>query len=157
MQLTRAADYAVRVMIHLATPSAQSRVSLSALAEATGAPVSFLSKVMQALTHAGLMSSQRGQSGGFHITARGRGATMREVIEAIDGPIYLNVCQMPGRPCRRKSACPAHGVWAEAQRAMLEVLTSATVAGLAAQSMAASGSGGARLVHAVAKAPECCC
>ena len=52
MQLTRAADYGVRVMIHLAGLPQDGRVSLPALAEATGAPESFLSKVLQALARA---------------------------------------------------------------------------------------------------------
>jgi Rrf2 family protein len=135
MQLTRAADYAVRVMIQLATPAADGRVSLPALAEATGAPESFLSKVMQALSRAGMISSRRGQAGGFQISSRGRAASMLEVIEAIDGAICLNVCHMSGRSCRRKASCPAHPVWAEAQQAMLGVLSRATVAGLAAQAV----------------------
>jgi len=67
MQLTRAADYAVRVMIHLATLPAHERASLPALAEATGAPESFLSKVLQALSRARLITSLRGQAGGFEI------------------------------------------------------------------------------------------
>ena len=46
MQLTRAADYAVRVTIHLATLPDHERALLPALARATGAPLSFLSKVL---------------------------------------------------------------------------------------------------------------
>lgn len=133
MQLTRAADYAVRVMIHLAGPAAYGRVSLPALAEVTGAPVSFLSKVMQALSRAALISSQRGQTGGFQISPKGRAASMREVIEAIDGAICLNVCLVSGRSCRRKAWCPAHPVWVKAQQAMLDVLSSAAISDLAAE------------------------
>ena len=125
MQLTRAADYGVRVMIHLAGPSNPGRVSLPELAEAADAPESFLSKVLQALSHAGLISSRRGQSGGFQISPRGLKASMLEVIEAIDGPICLNVCLVSGRSCHRKAHCPAHPVWDQAQRAMLEVLSGA--------------------------------
>ncbi len=132
MQLTRAADYAVRVMIHLASPVGNGRVSLHELAAATGAPESFLSKVMQSLTRAGMISSRRGQTGGFQISPIGHAASMREVIEAIDGVIQLNVCLKSGRSCRRKATCPAHPVWAEAQKAMLDVLSKATIAGLAA-------------------------
>lgn len=134
IQLTRAADYAVRVMIYLASPGTDGRVSLPVLAAATGAPESFLSKVMQALARAGMISSHRGQAGGFQITSPGRLASMREVIEAIDGAIRLNVCLMSGRSCRRKATCPAHPVWEEAQKAMLAVLSRATVASLAAES-----------------------
>ncbi len=136
MQLTRAADYAVRVMIHLAALPPHERALLPALARATGAPGSFLSKVLQALCRAGLINSRRGQSGGFEILSRGRQASMRQVIEAIDGPIYINLCMISGASCDRKSYCPAHPFWSKAQEAMLSVLDSAIVADLAAEASA---------------------
>jgi Rrf2 family protein len=132
MQLTRAADYGVRVMIQLAMQPAEERTSLPELARTTGAPESFLSKVLQTLARAGLISSRRGQAGGFRITTRGSAASMRDVIEAVDGSICLNVCLIPGRSCSRKAHCPAHPVWAQAQRAMLDVLSNTNVAALAA-------------------------
>lgn len=133
MQLTRAADYAVRVMIELAALPADARVSLPSLARVTGAPESFLSKVLQSLARSELITSQRGQSGGFSIATRGRQASMREVIEAIDGAICLNVCLVHGRSCPRKARCPAHPVWARAQQAMLQILSGASIASMAAQ------------------------
>jgi Rrf2 family protein len=136
MQLTRAADYAVRVMVHLATLPEHERALLPALARATGAPGSFLSKVLQALCRAGFIVSWRGQSGGFEILPAGRLASLRAVIEAIDGPIRLNVCMLSGASCNRKPYCPAHSVWARAQKAMLEVLDKASVAEMAAEAAA---------------------
>jgi Rrf2 family protein len=120
-------------MVHLATLPARERVLLPVLAEATGAPESFLSKVLQALSRAKLISSRRGQSGGFEILERGRKASMREVIEAIDGPLCLNVCLITGASCSRKAWCPAHPVWVDAQRAMLDVLSDAVIADLASK------------------------
>src|SRR4051812_13472695 len=90
MQLTRAADYAVRVMMYLAALNAGERASLSSIVEATAAPESFLSKVLQSLTRAHMISSRRGPTGGFEIAPIGRRASMRDVVEAIDGPISLN-------------------------------------------------------------------
>ena len=133
MQLTRAADYAVRVMIHLATLPAHERALLPALARATGAAQSFLSKVLQALCRAGFMVSRRGQSGGFEILPPGRKASIRMVVEAIEGPIALNLCLVSGASCGRKANCPAHPIWSRAQEAMLAVLNTATVADLAIQ------------------------
>jgi len=133
MQLTRAADYAVRVMIHMATLPAHERALLPALARATGAPQSFLSKVLQALCRAGFIVSRRGQAGGFEILLTGRKASVRSVIEAIEGPILLNLCLVSGASCKRKSFCPAHPVWTRAQEAMLGVLNKATIADLALQ------------------------
>ena len=133
MQLTRAADYGVRVMIHMATLPAHERALLPVLARATGAPESFLSKVLQALCRAGFIVSRRGQTGGFEILPPGRKASVRSVIEAIEGPINLNICMVSGASCKRKTFCPAHPVWVSAQEAMLGVLNSATVADLALQ------------------------
>lgn len=136
MQLTRAADYGVRVMIHLATLPDDVRVLLPALAQATDAPESFLSKVLQALARAGLIASRRGKAGGFTILPKGRQASMYEVIQAIDGPIHLNVCLVNGHSCDRAVTCPAHPIWAQAQRAMLDVLAHASIAKLAQGSAA---------------------
>jgi len=133
MQLTRAADYGIRVMIHMATLPAQERALLPALARATSAPQSFLSKVLQALCRAGFIASRRGQAGGFELLPAGRKASFSAVIEAIEGPISLNLCLVSGASCKRKAFCPAHPVWASAQEAMLGVLTAATIADLALQ------------------------
>ena len=134
MQLTRAADYGIRVMIHMATLPAHERALLPMLARATGAPQSFLSKVLQALCRAGFIVSRRGQAGGFEILLTGRKASVRSVIEAIEGPILLNLCLVSGASCKRKSFCPAHTVWTSAQGAMMGVLNAATIADLALQS-----------------------
>jgi Rrf2 family protein len=142
MQLTRAADYAVRVMIHLATLGAGERALLPALARATGTPESFLSKVLQALCRANLIVSRRGQTGGFEILPAGREASMRQVIEAIEGPIRLNVCLTSGASCSRKLHCPAHPVWMSAQEAMMAVLEASSIAALAASSAGPQPSGG---------------
>jgi len=137
MQLTRAADYAVRVMIHLASLPQDQRSLLPALAKATDVPSSFLSKVLQTLGRAGMVSSRRGQQGGFEILPRGRAATVREVVEAVDGPISLNVCLIHGKGCERKSWCPAHLVWNDAQAAMLKVLNASVIADLAGRPVSA--------------------
>ncbi|MGA2084332.1 MAG: Rrf2 family transcriptional regulator [Terracidiphilus sp.] len=150
MQLTRAADYAVRVMVHLATLPAHERALLPALAEATGAPESFLSKVLQGLARAKLIASRRGQSGGFEILPSGRQASLREVIEAIDGPVHLNVCLISERSCGRAKWCPAHPVWVAAQQAMLDVLSQTSIAEMASQAPASQ----ARISSAVSGLAE---
>ena len=128
MQLTRAADYAVRVMIHLASQPAGAVVSKTLLAKATEAPESFLSKILQSLARAGLIQARRGVVGGFSLLDRGGQALLLEVIESIDGPIALNICLASGASCHRDAECAAHQVWLRAQSAMLSVLREAKIA-----------------------------
>ena len=131
MQTTRATDYAVRALIQLATQPLGRRLMLPELAVVTGAPETFLSKVLQSLCRAGMVASHRGQFGGFEILLKGRNATISSVVAAADSPIRLNVCLVSGDSCGRKAECPAHSVWARAQAAMLQVLDTQTIADLA--------------------------
>jgi Rrf2 family protein len=137
MQLTRAADYAVRVMIHLAGLPPGARVSRSELSVAAECPEQFLCKVLQNLTRAGFVVSRRGNTGGFELEELHRSASVLEVVEAIEGPIRLNICLTSDHACTRQGWCPAHGVWAGAQAAMLQVLQEATISTLAGQAAAA--------------------
>jgi Rrf2 family protein len=136
MQLTRAADYAVRVMIHLAGLPPETRASRAELAVAAECPEQFLSKVLQNLTRAGLVISHRGNTGGFELPNLHRAATLLEVVEAIEGPMRLNVCLNSDRSCLRQDWCPAHDVWVSAQAAVAQVLRDATISGLAQQAAA---------------------
>ena len=141
MQLTRAADYAVRVMIHLAGLPPGTRASRGELAREAECPEQFLSKVLQSLTRAGLVISHRGNTGGFELPEATRGASLLNVVEAIEGPVRFNICLSSEHACTRQEWCPAHGVWAEAQGAMLGVLQSVSIDNLAAKLAVRNGNG----------------
>lgn len=130
MQLTRAADYAVRVMIHLARLEPGSRASRGELAIAADCPEQFLAKVLQSLTHAGLVVSHRGNTGGFELPVVRRDATLLDIVEALEGPIRLNTCLGP-EECSRKDGCPAYPIWHDAQEALVAVLRRKTIGEMA--------------------------
>ncbi len=131
MQLTRAADYAVRVMIHLAAVAPGTRASRADLAGVVDCPEQFLSKVLQSLTRAGLVTSHRGNTGGFELVPARRHASVLEIVEALEGPIRLNICLNGRDECPQIASCPAYPIWDEAQKAMTAVLGTATIDELA--------------------------
>ena len=93
-------------------------------------PESFLAKIFQSLVHAGLVASQRGAHGGFSLARPADEITVREVVEAIDGPIALNGCVLWPEDCRRSGECRMHEVWVHAQERMMDVLGEVTLAEL---------------------------
>lgn len=135
MQVTRAADYGVRVMIHLASAGTRLRFSLTELADAVEVSPAFLSKILQRLVRSGLVASRRGKKGGFELLDRGRAASLLEILQALDGVPELNVCLLSGG-CHRSAWCAVHPVWQEAQIRMREVLSSATLEQLVAETRA---------------------
>ena len=65
MQITRAAEYAIRGVLYLCMQPKGSVCLLSDISEKQDIPPSFLSKIFQNLARAGFVSSFRGTGGGF--------------------------------------------------------------------------------------------
>lgn len=126
-QLTRACDYALRVMTRLAEFPVGNIVHLPALAYSENIPSHFLSKILQQLTRVGYVKSHRGAAGGYSLKKSPADITLLEIVEAINGPIVLNQCLSPGQRCERMPWCSIYGVCAEARDKVLEVFGGVTL------------------------------
>jgi Rrf2 family protein len=110
--------------------------SLHDIGQARDIPESFLAKILQSLVHAGLAVSQRGAHGGFALARPAAEITMRDVIEAVDGPISLNQCVLWPEDCDRSGDCRVHRAWVSAQEQLMSVLDNVTLASLAPEPVA---------------------
>jgi Rrf2 family transcriptional regulator, iron-sulfur cluster assembly transcription factor len=126
-QLTRACDYALRVMTRLAEFPPGNIIHLPALAYSENIPSHFLSKILQQLTHARFIKSHRGAAGGYSLEKDSAEISLLDVIEAIEGSIALNQCLLPGIECERMSWCSIHEVCAEARESVLEIFRRVTL------------------------------
>lgn len=126
-QLTRACDYALRVMTRLAEFPRGKIVHLPTLASSEDIPSHFLSKILMQLTHAGFITSHRGAAGGYSLEKDPAEISLLEVIEAIEGPIILNLCLLPGLECERMPWCSIHEVCIEARQRVHEVFRRVTL------------------------------
>jgi Rrf2 family transcriptional regulator, iron-sulfur cluster assembly transcription factor len=143
MKLTRGGEYGIRGVLYLAQQE-EGRVSmLSAIAQAQDVPPRFLAKIFQSLAKAGVVKSHRGAKGGFSLARPASEVTIRDVVEAIEGPIQLNVCLAEPGECDQDHYCPMHQVWQDAQVRMLEVLGHTTFAEMAQAEHLRKGEGAA--------------
>jgi Rrf2 family protein len=76
-------EYALRAMTQLAR-EAPSSATTAAIAKAINAPSAYLTKVIQLLGRAGLVTSQRGVNGGISLAKPAKRITLLDVIEATD-------------------------------------------------------------------------
>ncbi|MFZ3090059.1 MAG: Rrf2 family transcriptional regulator [Nitrospirota bacterium] len=130
MQLTRAGEYGVRAVIYLAAQPEGKIIFVGEISESQDIPKSFASKILQILVKSSLVRSQRGVKGGFMLAKPASQITLRDVIEVVEGPIFLNQCLIKKGECPRDDFCPVHPVWREAQDKLMEILGGATIAGL---------------------------
>jgi Rrf2 family protein len=107
--------------------------SLRDICRAQEIPETFLAKILQNLSHAGLAISQRGARGGFALARPASEISMRDVVEAVDGPISLNPCVLWPEDCSRSDECQVHVAWVEAQEQLMTVLDGVTLQSLASQ------------------------
>ena len=133
MQLTRQADYGVQMMMMIARSEAEGVVTVGAMSEARGLPRAFLAKIARQLCQAGLLRSSRGAGGGLRLARPAEEITLRQIVEALEGPILLNWCLLRPGACAHEQTCPVHGVWQRAQADLVNHLDAAKLSEMATQ------------------------
>jgi Rrf2 family protein len=126
MQIPRKIEYALRAMIHLAdNPEGVAR-GLE-IAQREHIPKYFLEKVIRDLMRGGLVRARRGPGGGYQLARSPETISFKHIIEAVEGPITLNVCVDGSSVCQLKPTCRMFRVWEEGQRVLLEIFSQATL------------------------------
>lgn len=130
MKVTRASDYAIRALIHMAHKPLGTTFMRSELAGECDIPDSFLGKILQNLAKSEILSSERGKKGGFKISKPIAEITVYDIIAAIEGDIALNKCIFDEDFCSLVHSCTAHLMWSEIQGNLVEMLKSYSLAKL---------------------------
>lgn len=92
MKITQEADYALRVILHLSKLGYGEKVEARVISENEELPLRFLLKLLRKLTKARIVISYRGVKGGYALNKEPKDINLKDVIEAIDGPICINRC-----------------------------------------------------------------
>ncbi len=130
MVITRATEYAVRTVIFLAQQPKSEIVLKKDICRTQEVTPAFLTKILQPLIKAGIVSSQRGVGGGFLLARDPQDITLLDILQAEEGQLKLNHCLIDADSCQRDSFCSAHEVWHEAQHEMANVLKHYNIADL---------------------------
>ena len=128
--ISRGAEYAIRAMLDVAATEGGEIARTRQVAEHQGIPKVFLPKIVQRLVQAGLLRAHRGPAGGIALSRPPGEINMRQIIEAMDGPIALNTCLLLPGECPRESICPIHEIWVKTQDELLSGLESITLSKL---------------------------
>ncbi len=123
MEITREVDYAIRCILALSSSPEQIK-GAPLIAEEMGLPVPFVSKILQRLSKKGLVIPIRGVKGGFKLARKPKDISLLDVIEAISGPIAVNVCVIDSKSCNRIKRCSIHPVWVRIQKNIRKELDS---------------------------------
>lgn len=104
--ISQTTEYALRAVVWLAA-NPEKPLTAQQIAEATRVPAGYLAKVLQGLSRAGLLHSQRGLGGGFTLARAPSELTMWEVVQAVDPLKRITECPL-GFEAHGHDLCPLH-------------------------------------------------
>ena len=86
----------------------------------------YLEQIATPLRRAGLIIGQKGQGGGYVLAKNPAAIKVRNIIEAVEGPIQLVDC-LGKSSCGLGSRCASKSVWAELQNKIIKTLNDLTL------------------------------
>lgn len=129
MEISRKTDYALRMLASL-VKQPEGVVSVRSAAKENAVPYSFARSIQHDLTLAGIVESLRGAHGGMRLSIDPKKTSLLELVEAIQGPIFVASCDYSGAengPCKFLPECRFNPVWCNADRMLKEYFSAVTL------------------------------
>ncbi len=130
MKITRASDFAIRLLVHLASKGGEG--TSQELAKEINVSFNHLAKLVPILARHGFIITQKGKGGGIRLVKNPRKIDLAEVIEAIEGPIVISDCIFHKSSCCFSKKCKARKCLNKVRQGMLKILSKTTVKELVA-------------------------
>ncbi len=128
MLFSKSFGYALRSVLYVAaSESEKNRVSLNEIAERLNIPRHFLGKVMKRVVKEGVLSSQKGPTGGFSTNEKTLFTTLRVFVDITGEPIQADSCVLRLQKCNSRNPCPLHQQAQLLRDHWLNLLSSTTI------------------------------
>ena len=126
----------------VATHTADEPAQLSQIALRQSLPLPFLEQIFNRLKHNGLVTSTRGQKGGYVLKLPPEDITIDRILTAIEEPLQITRCnsQSHANGCQGTSTrCTIHHMWEDLEAHIMGYLAGKTLAHLCQMPMAFMG------------------
>jgi Rrf2 family transcriptional regulator, iron-sulfur cluster assembly transcription factor len=132
LKINRKTEYAIRGMIYLARQPRDQFVMIKEITKATKTSPVFMTKIFQKLSSVNLVLSSRGAFGGLRLSRKPEHITLKEIVEAIEGPVIMNLCVIDDKSCGFSGVCSAHVAWKKIKDSINSMLEDVTLKDIAA-------------------------
>jgi len=127
MKLSTRARYGARAVLELALNYGKGITTLHDIAQKQNISERYLERMMSTMVSAGLVTSSRGQHGGFSLAKSPSEIRLSQVIQVVEGSLSPVSCLDNPKFCKRVNACVTRDIWEKMKKAMLDVLDSITL------------------------------
>ena len=130
LRISRLTDYATVLLATLAGEPQRVQTAAS-LAEQTRIAAPTVSKLLQQLQRAGLVTSTRGLHGGYQLARPAAEISAAGILDALEGPVALTDCSAGHGQCEIEQNCRVGRVWQRLNLAIRRALYDVSLAQLA--------------------------
>ena len=131
MKISTKGRYALRMMLDLAKNGQEGYVSLRDVSERQDVTVKYLEQIATALSRAGYIHSQRGNSGGYRLTREPDGYRVGDILRATEGSLAPVACLADEENvCPRSGDCDTLPFWQGLDEAVTRYVDSVTLGDL---------------------------
>ncbi len=114
MVLSKACTYGILASLYVAREANRSKdyVSIGRMSKELNISFHFLTKILQQLTSAGILTSMKGPKGGVALKRNPGEISLVDIVVAIDGMGLFTDCLLGLPGCGEQKPCPVHDEWA---------------------------------------------
>lgn len=136
LRINKQTDYAVRVILALASQEPKTRLSTASIQKKMLIPQSFLPRIVAQLANAGMIKTFAGRDGGLELSRSADEISLLDVVTTFEGSMMLCEClhTAGGNDCPFDGDCLIRSKWGRIQGEMVREMAATNFADLAAQS-----------------------
>jgi Rrf2 family protein len=127
MKISTRGRYGVRLMLELAAHYGKGTVTLKQISKNQCISEKYLWHLVPPLKLAGLLLSGRGARGGYSLAKAPSKITLKDVVTAVEGPLFPTLCAQNPLSCKRSPLCASRDIWEEIGKKVGHILSSVTL------------------------------
>lgn len=130
MQLNLTTDYAIRLVLYLAT--VERAAGSAEISDSMFIPRGQFGFISKTLRERGIIETLRGTNGGFRLAKQPEEISLHEIVNAMEGTTRINRCLDPDGYCSRNGVpnCPVHQFYSRIQSQLDQAFQEVTIASL---------------------------
>lgn len=115
MNISTKGQYGLEALLDLAVHGDGGHINIKSIAERQNLSEKYLEQIFSVLKRNGIVTSIRGAQGGYALAKRPEDITVREVLNALEGPLSPVACVVEGQhtSCDRYDFCVTRTFWSK--------------------------------------------
>jgi Rrf2 family transcriptional regulator, iron-sulfur cluster assembly transcription factor len=131
MITSKTCELAIRALILIAQDKSGKPIRISKLHDELNIGFSFMTKILQPLTQAGILSSFKGAKGGIMLNRLAIDISVKDVVLSIDGNYIFTSCALGFPKCGEPNYCEFHDKWWPLRQQLTQTFEQTSIAELA--------------------------